>query len=199
MIITIDGTAASGKGTLAKRIAAHYGYAYLDTGVLYRAVARDVLKAGSSLGDTVAAESAARALDLATLEDVALRSREAGENASKIAVFPEVRSALLQLQRDFGKQSPGAVVEGRDIGSVIFPDAPIKLYVTADVEERAKRRYAELVAAGTEVRQDDILADLIKRDKRDQNRENAPLCIAPDAHLRLREVQVSAGVNADKR
>jgi CMP/dCMP kinase len=183
MIIAIDGPAASGKGTLAKRIAVHYGFAYLDTGMLYRAVGRDVLRAGASLDDASAAEQAAKVLDVSTLDDPVLRSREAGEAASRVAVVPAVRAALLQLQRDFGKSEPGAVVEGRDIGTVIFPDAHVKLYVTADVTERACRRYLELAAAGATVNEEDILADLLKRDERDQNRTAAPLCIASDAHL----------------
>jgi CMP/dCMP kinase len=183
MIIAIDGPAASGKGTLAKRIAEKYDFAYLDTGMLYRAVGRDVLKSGASLDDAEAAERCARLLDYATLGDPLLRSREMGEAASKVAVVPGVRAVLLQMQRDFRACDPGAVVEGRDIGTVIFPDAEIKLYITADIEERARRRARELTAAGAVVSVDAILADLQKRDARDQGRAEAPLTIAPDAHL----------------
>lgn len=183
MIIAIDGPAASGKGTIAKRIAEHYGFAYLDTGMLYRAVGRDVLESGGSLDDGQAAERCARALDPATFGDPVLRTREMGEAASKVAVVPGVRAALLEMQRDFRACIPGAVVEGRDIGTVVFPDAEIKIYITADVEERARRRARELTAAGEEVSDEAILADLRKRDARDQGRETAPLTLAPDAYL----------------
>lgn len=183
MIIAIDGPAASGKGTIAKRIAAHLEFAYLDTGVLYRAVGRDVLQSGASLDDADAAERCARVLDTATLGDPLLRTREMGEAASKVAVIPSVRAALLQLQRDFRSRDPGAVVEGRDIGTVVFPDAEIKIYITADLEERARRRYLELKAAGDSVSEQDIAADLRKRDARDQGRAEAPLILAPGAYL----------------
>lgn len=183
MIIAIDGPAASGKGTLAKLIAEHYGFAYLDTGMLYRAVARDVVRSGASLDNAEAAERCARSLDHGTLGDPMLRTREMGEGASKVAVIPGVRAALLEMQRDFRACIPGAVVEGRDIGTVIFPDAEVKIYITADVEERARRRANELTAAGAEVSVEAILADLQKRDARDQGRATAPLTFAPDAHL----------------
>ncbi|MEJ2116892.1 MAG: (d)CMP kinase, partial [Alphaproteobacteria bacterium] len=158
MIIAIDGPAASGKGTLAKRIAAHYGYAYLDTGVLYRAVGRDVLKAGRSLEDVSAAAEAARSLDISTFDDPELRSTTISDAASKVAVIPAVREALMQMQKSFPQGKSGAVIEGRDIGTAIFPDADAKLYITASLEERARRRFAELAAAGENITYEAIYA-----------------------------------------
>ena len=134
MIIAIDGPAASGKGTLAKRIALRYGLPHLDTGMLYRGIARDMIRRGERLDDAEAAELAARALDPATLQDCALRDRHMGEAASVVAQFPAVRAALMEMQKAFAAQRPGAVVEGRDIGTVIFPEAEVKLYVTADLQ-----------------------------------------------------------------
>jgi cytidylate kinase len=183
MIIAIDGPAASGKGTLAKRIAAHYGYAYLDTGVLYRAVGRDVLKAGHSLDDADAAAKAARSLDISTLDDPELRNQTMSDAASRVAVIPEVRAALMQMQKNFPKGKPGAVIEGRDIGTAVFPDADAKLYITASLEERARRRFRELAAAGENLTYEAIYADLEARDRRDQTRTVSPLRIAEDAHL----------------
>jgi cytidylate kinase len=181
MIIAIDGPAASGKGTLAKRIAAHFGYHVLDTGLLYRAVARDIECAGFRLNDHWAALSAARNLDPATLDDLALRGVPAGDKASVIAKIPEVRSALLQYQRDFARRPPGAVLDGRDIGTVVCPDADIKIYVTATPEERARRRHLEHKARGETATFDDLLADIRSRDARDSGRAIAPLAVAPDA------------------
>ncbi len=181
MIIAIDGPAASGKGTLAKRIAAHFGYHVLDTGLLYRAVARDIERAGFRLNDHWAALSAARNLDPATLDDPALRGVPAGDKASVIAKIPEVRSALLQYQRDFARRPPGAVLDGRDIGTVVCPDADIKIYVTATPEERARRRHLEHKARGETATFDDLLADIRSRDARDSGRAIAPLAAAPDA------------------
>ncbi|MEJ2228270.1 MAG: (d)CMP kinase [Alphaproteobacteria bacterium] len=183
MIIAIDGPAASGKGTLAKRIAAHYGYAYLDTGVLYRAVGRDVLKAGRSLEDVSAAAEAARSLDISTFDDPELRSTTISDAASKVAVIPAVREALMQMQKNFPQGKSGAVIEGRDIGTAIFPDADAKLYITASLEERARRRFAELAAAGENITYEAIYADLEARDLRDQSRVVSPLRIAEDADL----------------
>jgi cytidylate kinase len=183
MIIAIDGPAASGKGTLAKRIAAHYGYAYLDTGVLYRAVGRDVLKVGNSLDDAAAAAKAARSLDISTLDDPELRNQTMSDAASRVAVIPEVRAALMQMQKNFPKGKPGAVIEGRDIGTAVFPDADAKLYITASLEERARRRFRELAAAGENLTYEAIYADLEARDRRDQTRTVSPLRIAEDAHL----------------
>lgn len=183
MIIAIDGPAASGKGTLAKRIALRYGLPHLDTGMLYRGIARDMLRNGDRLDDASAAERAARSLDPATLQDPHLRDRHMGEAASVIAQIPEVRAALLETQKTFAAQRPGAVVEGRDIGTVIFPEAQVKLYITATLRERARRRHRELMALGETVTEDAVYADLEKRDLRDQSRAAAPLRMADDAHL----------------
>jgi CMP/dCMP kinase len=183
MIIAIDGPAASGKGTLAKRIAAHYGLPHLDTGALYRAVARDILAAGEELSDGCAAADAAVRLDPQTLGDPRLRAPGLAEAASIVARHEEVRRALLAHQRDFARQEQGAVLDGRDIGTVICPDADVKLFVTAAAEERARRRYRELLAAGVAVIEADVLADIRRRDERDKNRAAAPLIRAKDAVL----------------
>jgi cytidylate kinase len=183
MIIAIDGPAASGKGTLGKRIAAHYGLAHLDTGKLYRAVARDTLALGSSTGDASAALIAAKALDIKTLGDPYLMDGRLGEAASIVASHPDVRQALLAYQRDFARRKPGAVLDGRDIGTVICPDADVKLFVTATPEERARRRYRELQAAGNGISEAEVLADIRRRDDRDKNRAAAPLVQAEDAVL----------------
>lgn len=183
MIIAIDGPAASGKGTLGKLIAAHYGLAHLDTGKLYRAVARDTLARGGDPSDADAALSAAKALDPKKLEDRALIDGRLGEAASIVARHPEVRKVLLAYQRTFARQQPGAVLDGRDIGTVICPDADVKLFVTATPEERARRRYLELSAAGTQISKAEVLADIKRRDERDKNRAVAPLIRAEDAVL----------------
>jgi cytidylate kinase len=183
MIIAMDGPAASGKGTLAKRIALRYGLPHLDTGMLYRGVARDMMRRGERLDDADAAERAARALDPATLQDPGLRDRHMGEAASVVAQFSAVRAALLETQKAFAAQRPGAVVEGRDIGTVIFPEAEVKLYITADLRERARRRHLELIERGEHITEDAVYADLEKRDLRDQSRAAAPLRMADDAHL----------------
>ncbi len=183
MLIAIDGPAASGKGTLGRQIAAHYGLAYLDTGRLYRAVARDVLAAGASPSDVHAAASAAKALDPATLDDSKLVDGRLGEAASIVASHPEVREALLDYQRAFARQAPGAVLDGRDIGTVICPDADVKLFVTAGAEVRAMRRYRELSQAGHNMTEAEVLADIRRRDQRDKNRAAAPLRQARDAYL----------------
>ena len=183
MIIAIDGPAASGKGTLGKRIAAHYGLSHLDSGKLYRAVARDILAAGANPGDAKAALAAARALDPAMLGDRALMDSKLGEAASIVAGLPEVRKALLAYQRDFAARKPGVVIDGRDIGTVICPDADVKLFVTAAPEERARRRYLELNEAGSAISEAEVLADIERRDERDQNRAVAPLVRAEDAVL----------------
>jgi CMP/dCMP kinase len=183
MIIAIDGPAASGKGTLAKRIALRYGLAHLDTGMLYRGVAREMIGRGEKLDDPEAAERAARDLDPATLDDPALRDRNMGEAASVIAQFAGVRAALLDAQKAFAAKRSGAVVEGRDIGTVIFPEADVKLFITAALGERARRRYLELKARGDHVTEEGVHADLEKRDLRDQSRAASPLRRADDAHL----------------
>lgn len=183
MIIAIDGPAASGKGTLARRIAAQFGFSCLDTGLLYRAVARDTAAAGAPLEDEAHAAQAARRLDLATLDDPALRTPKAGEAASIVARHPGVRAALLELQRTFAARLPGAVLDGRDIGTVVCPDAPVKLFVTATPEVRAGRRFNELQQRDPSVTYAEVLADIIDRDARDRSRTAAPLKAADDAIL----------------
>jgi cytidylate kinase len=184
MIIAIDGPAASGKGTLGKQLAGHYGLRHLDTGLIYRAVAKALLDAGHPPGDRVRAVAAARALDPTRLDDEpALKRHEVGEAASLLSAFPEVRAVVLAFQRDFGRTPPGAVLDGRDIGTVIFPDADVKIFVTASAEVRARRRAGELERAGNSVSEADVLADIRRRDERDTSRATAPLKAAPDAHL----------------
>jgi cytidylate kinase len=183
MIIAIDGPAASGKGTLAKRLASHFGLAHLDTGLLYRAVAGDMLKHGKSLDDRAGAAEAARALDPATLDDPELRKPAAGEAASMVAGIPEVREALLQFQREFASHRSGAVLDGRDIGTVVCPGADVKIYVTAAPEVRAARRHQERQAKGEVVAYEDVLADIRRRDERDAARTAAPMRPAEDAIL----------------
>jgi len=183
MIIAIDGPAASGKGTLAKRIAARFGFACLDTGLLYRAVARDVKRRGGSLEDEACAAEAARTLDFASLDDPALRSASAGEAASVVAKFPSVRRALLDLQRRFAAQKPGAVLDGRDIGTVVCPDADVKIFVTADLEVRARRRFEEMKANGDTATLEAFIELIRQRDARDMSRADAPMRAADDADL----------------
>jgi cytidylate kinase len=183
MIIAIDGPAASGKGTLAKRLARHFGFGCLDTGLLYRAVGRDVARMGFRLEDTWAAVAAARGLDPAELEDEALRGTAAGDAASFVARIPEVRAALLAYQRSFAATPPGAVLDGRDIGTVVCPDAPVKIFVTATPEIRARRRFAEFEARGLGIAYEAVLADIVARDARDAGRPNAPMAMAEDAML----------------
>ena len=183
MIIAIDGPAASGKGTLAKRVAEHYGYACLDTGLLYRAVARDVARQGFRLEDIWAAVAAARGLNPASFEDPALRGTAAGDAASIVARIPVVRAALLTYQRDFARRPPGAVLDGRDIGTIVCPDADVKIFVTATPEIRAKRRFTEFEARGDTVAYETVLADILVRDARDSGRQNAPMAQASDAML----------------
>ncbi len=183
MIIAIDGPAASGKGTLAKLIALHFGFPCLDTGLLYRAVARDVIAAGADLDDENAAAHAARTLDPMTLGDEGLRSPGVGDKASIVAKFPSVRSALLAFQREFAHRPPGAVLDGRDIGTVVCPDADVKLYVTAALEIRAQRRYSELLSRGEVVEYERVLGIIRGRDERDAGRADAPMKAAADALL----------------
>lgn len=181
MIIAIDGPAASGKGTLAKRIAERLGFHCLDTGLLYRAVARDVLASGFRLEDPWAALVAARGLQPATFGDPALRGIPAGDRASVVARIPQVRAALLAYQRDFARQAPGAVLDGRDIGTVVCPDADLKIFVTASPEERARRRFLEHQGRGEAITFEAVLADIRARDARDSDRAIAPLKAAADA------------------
>ncbi|KRA64602.1 cytidylate kinase [Caulobacter sp. Root656] len=182
-VIAVDGPAASGKGTVASRLAELYGYPMLDTGLLYRAVGVRLLDASGDLDDAVAAEAAARGLALAELEKAEVRTRAAGEAASRVAVHAGVRAALFDLQRDFALREPGSVIDGRDIGTVIAPEAPAKLFVTASPEVRAHRRWTQLVGQGESVTFDEILADIRKRDERDSGRASAPLAQAGDAVL----------------
>lgn len=187
MIIAIDGPAAAGKGTLARRIADALGYAHLDTGALYRAVGLAVRRAGNDPADADAALAAAKTLDPAGLSDPALREEETSKAASIVSAHPAVRAALLDFQRQFAQRPPqnaqGAVVEGRDIGTVVCPDADVKLFIDADLEVRAARRLAELRQNDPDLKLDDIRAEMAARDERDRNRADSPLRPASDAHL----------------
>jgi cytidylate kinase len=183
MIIAIDGPAASGKGTLARRIAAHFRLAYLDTGLLYRAVARDVRKRGGALDDPEAAAAAAAGIDPQTLDDPALRDPGLGEAASVVARIPQVRAAMLSYQRAFARRREGAVLDGRDIGTVVCPDADVKLYITASPEVRAERRYLEKVGRSEPAVLEVVLEDIRRRDARDAGRDVAPMRPASDAFL----------------
>jgi cytidylate kinase len=183
MIIAIDGPAASGKGTLARRLAAHYGLPHLDTGLLYRATAAALLERGRDLGDVEAAIAAARGLALTDFDEARLRSREMGEAASIVAALPAVREALVEAQRRFAARPGGAVLDGRDIGAVICPAADVKIFVTASPETRAQRRALELAARGEKVAYAAILADIAQRDARDSGRAASPLRAASDAVL----------------
>lgn len=189
MIIAVDGTAASGKGTLAKRLAELLNLAHLDTGALYRAVGVSLIDSGISKGEISpqAAENITKKLDLTLLEDSRIRSPEAGEMASLVAVIPQVRSVLLERQRQFAQSPPagrnGAILDGRDIGTVVLPDADVKFFVDAKAELRAERRHKELINAGHEVMLRDILVSLNERDERDRNRAHAPLKPAQDSIL----------------
>jgi len=180
-VIAIDGTFASGKGTLGKALAAHYGLPYLDTGKLYRATAKAVLDVSGDVENEADGEAAAKLLKAEDLSDPILKSGPIGAAASKVSVHPKVRAALFEFQGDFAKK--GGVLDGRDIGTVICPDADVKLYVTASQGERAKRRHKELIGYGEDISETEVLAQLIERDTRDSTREVAPLKPANDAHL----------------
>lgn len=182
LVIAVDGLAASGKGTIAKGLARHFGLPHLDTGKLYRAVALSLLRWG---GDPDSEFAALRACDEigSLLDDAELKSEMVGGIASRISAYPAVRAALLERQRDFAAQGGGAVLDGRDIGTVIAPDATAKLFVTASSEERARRRHAELSGAGLPVHLADVLIDIRARDERDSHRSAAPLVQAADAML----------------
>jgi cytidylate kinase len=177
LVIAIDGPSASGKGTLAKRLAAHFGLPHLDTGLLYRAVGWISARTGRPPAE-VAAD-----LTAAALGDPALRGDEAGQEGSRVAAIPEVRTNLLKFQKEFSSQGSGAVLDGRDIGTVICPDAPVKLFVTASAESRAERRFQELRGRGVDTIRPRVLAEMAERDRRDSERAAAPLKAAPDAWL----------------
>jgi cytidylate kinase len=181
MIIAIDGPAASGKGTLARRLAAHLGLPHLDTGLLYRATARALIDHGHDLSDRTAAISAARSLALTDFDEALLRGREMAEAASVVAAIAEVRAALIDMQRSFASRPGGAVLDGRDIGTVICPEAACKIFVTASDDARATRRALELRARGEKVDYGVVLEEIRKRDRRDSNRAAAPLKPAKDA------------------
>lgn len=177
MIIAVDGPAAAGKGTIARALARHFGYHFLDTGSLYRMVGLAVLRSGGDPADAWAAIAAARSLDPHGFQDYDLRTEAVGAAASQVAVVPEVRAALLDFQRSFARREPGAVLDGRDIGTVVCPEAEVKLFVTASAEVRARRRQAELGSSSYE----EVLAEILARDERDSRRATAPLLPAADA------------------
>lgn len=183
IVIAVDGPAAAGKGTLSRLLAGHYGLHHLDTGLTYRATAKALLDRGLPLDDEDLAADIARTLDLRRLDRSVLSAHDIGEAASKVAVIPKVRRALVEAQRAFAATAPGAVLDGRDIGTVVCPNALIKFYVTASPEVRARRRHDEISANGGSADLDGILADIIKRDARDSERADSPLRPAPDAHL----------------
>jgi len=183
MIIAIDGPAASGKGTIARQLASVYGLHHLDTGLLYRAVAKAMLDAGYPPDDVDRATEAAVRLDPTRFEENALKLQVITEAASVVAAIPQVRQALINYQRGFAMRPPGAVLDGRDIGTVIAPGADVKLFIVATPEVRAARRTLELRARGENADEQDVLADLLRRDERDSRRAAAPLKVAPDAHL----------------
>lgn len=191
LLIAIDGPAASGKGTLAKRLAAHFNLPHLDTGLLYRAVGWTAAHTSRTPADVAAS------LKAADLDNPALRTDEAGQAASRIAAIPEVRTNLLKFQKEFAYQASGAVLDGRDIGTVICPDAPVKLFVTASLEARVERRYQELRARGADTIKPRVLAEMAERDRRDSERAAAPLKAAPDAyHLDTSDMDADAAFAA---
>jgi cytidylate kinase len=197
-VIAVDGPAASGKGTIAVRLGAQYGYPVLDSGLLYRAVGVRVLAEGGDPDDAAIAAAVALTLDAAELEKPQVRTRAAGEAASRVAVHPEVRIALREFQQSFAAQEPGAVIDGRDIGTVIAPDAQAKLYITASPEIRAERRWKQLADEG--VTYEDVLADIRTRDARDAGREDSPMRPADDAVLLdTSEMTIEAAFDAARR
>lgn len=199
-VIAVDGPAASGKGTIAHRLGDEYGYPVLDSGLLYRAVGVRVLEEGGDLDDEAAAAAVALSLQPAELERPEVRTRAAGEAASRVAVHHDVRVALREFQQSFAAQEPGAVIDGRDIGTVIAPDAQVKIYVTAAPEVRAQRRWKQLAAQGESVTYDDILADIRTRDARDAGREDSPMRPADDAVLLdTSEMTIEAAFDAARR
>jgi cytidylate kinase len=183
MIIAIDGTTASGKGTIAKRLAGYYGLPHMDTGRLYRATAVAAIKEGVALDDETRLAAVAASLDLNDFNEAELRTAEAGKAASIVSALPAIRQALFELQRAFALQAGGALLDGRDIGTVIAPDADVKLWVDADVEQRGYRRWRELLGSGEGVSLEQVIEQLRERDARDQSRKDAPAAMAADAVL----------------
>ncbi len=183
MIIALDGPAASGKGTLGKKLAAHFGLRHLDTGLLYRGVAKTLIDAGHPLTDVARAAEAAKGLDPARFDEAALKSPAVGDAASIVSAIPEVRAVLVVFQRGFAEKPPGAVLDGRDIGTVICPRADVKIFVTATPQARARRRAREFALLGERIDEAAVLADILRRDERDRSRAIAPMKPAPDAHV----------------
>jgi cytidylate kinase len=181
VIIAVDGPAAAGKGTIARALARHFKFHFLDTGTLYRRVGLAMLRDNLDLRDAKAAAAIAKNLKAEIFRDEEMRSEAAAAAASIVAVIPEVRVALLDFQRDFAKSEPGAVLDGRDIGTVVCPEAQVKLYITASPEVRARRRHAELQSTGADLSFDSVLEDIKRRDERDRARAAAPLVAAADA------------------
>ncbi|HVK91293.1 MAG TPA: (d)CMP kinase [Mycoplana sp.] len=197
--IAIDGPAAAGKGTLSRQIAEAYGFHHLDTGLTYRATAKALLDRDLPLDDEAVAADVARNLDLSGLDRAVLSAHEIGEAASKIAVMPSVRRALVEAQRKFSGRLPGTVLDGRDIGTVVCPDATVKLYVTASAEVRARRRYDEIVASGGRADYDAVFEDVRRRDERDMGRADSPLRPAESAYLLdTSEMSIEAAFSAAK-
>ena len=193
MIIAVDGPAAAGKGTIARALARHFGFHFLDTGALYRMVGLAAIRAAGEPITTASAIAAANGLDPSSFVDADLRTEKVGAAASIVAVIPEVRAALLEFQRSFARKPPGAVLDGRDIGTVVCPDAHAKLFITASPDVRARRRQVELGATDYEA----VLADIRARDARDSQRATAPLVAAPDAvTLDTSEMDIAAAVAA---
>lgn len=195
-VIAIDGTLASGKGTIARRISAAFGLPHMDTGALYRATALSAMRSDVDLSDETAVARIAAALDLSGFEDRDLRTASVGQAASRVAALPAVRAALLELQRNFARRPEGAVLDGRDIGTVICPDADVKLWIDADLAERARRRRVELEGSGQSISQAEMVAHLKERDARDRSREAAPMQKAEDAVLiDTTDVDIDAAVD----
>ena len=182
-VIAIDGPAASGKGTISRRLARENGFHHLDTGLTYRAVAKALLDQNLPLDDVKIAEQVAKDLDLSGLDANVLAVHEIGNAASKVAVMPSVRKILVKAQQDFSLRSPGAVLDGRDIGTVVCPNADVKIFVTANADVRAKRRYDEAISKGRDLNYEDVLSDIIARDARDSQRKDSPMRQADDALL----------------
>jgi cytidylate kinase len=199
-VVAVDGPAASGKGAIAAALSRAFGLPHLDSGLLYRAVGTAVQRSGGDLDDARTAAAAAATLDPGALDDPALRTRAAGEAASRVAVHPDVRAALLAFQRAFAARRPGAVIDGRDIGAVIAPHAPAKLFVVADPQVRARRRWLQLAGQGEPAAFEDVLADIRRRDERDSARAVSPLVRAADAVLLdTTEMTIEAATDAARR